>query len=74
MNNGTNDSTTSDLLTFSEVATYLGFDHLGYAAPGEAVRNLCRTRKLKYVKIGKRVMIRQAWLEEYLEREAVQAM
>ena len=63
-----------DLLTFEEAGQWLGLDRLGYAQPGEAVRNLCRTRRLRHVKIGKRVFIRRAWLEAYLEREAVPAL
>ena len=54
-----------DLLTFEQAAAWLGLDKT------EAVRWLCRTRKVRHVKIGKRVMIRRAWLEEFLQRDSV---
>jgi excisionase family DNA binding protein len=61
----------SDLMTFAEAAAFLGLDRMGYDAPAEAVRYLCRTRRLRHVKVGKRILIRRAWLLEYLERESV---
>jgi excisionase family DNA binding protein len=61
----------ADLMTFAEAATFLGLDRMGYDAPAEAVRYLCRTRRLRHVKVGKRILIRRAWLLEYLERESV---
>ena len=61
----------SDLLTFDEAGKWLGLDRLGYRTPGEVVRNLCRTRRLRHVRIGKRVFIRVAWLQEYLQQESV---
>ena len=64
----------SDLLTFEEAASWLGFDRQGYRMPGEAVRNLCRTRQLRHVKIGKRVFVRRKWLEDYLDRVSVPAI
>ena len=64
----------SDLLTFEEAASWLGLGRQGYRMPGEAVRNLCRTRRLRHVKIGKRVFVRRKWLEEYLERVSVPAI
>jgi len=59
-----------DLLTFDEAGRWLGLDRLGYKMPGEAVRYLCRSRKLRHVRIGKRIFVRRRWLEEYLERES----
>jgi hypothetical protein len=61
----------SDLLTFEQAAAWLGFTRPDYAAPAEAVRYLCRTRKVRYIRVGKRIMIRVAWLMEFLERESV---
>lgn len=61
----------ADLMGFEEAGRWLGLDRLGYEAPGEAVRYLCRTRRLRHVKVGKRILIRRAWLLEYLERESV---
>ena len=61
----------SDLLTFQEAGAWLRLDELGYKTPGEVIRHLCRARKLRHVKVGKRVFIRRRWLEEYLERESI---
>ena len=60
-----------DLLTFQEAAIELGFVRLGYRKPAEAVRDLCRTRRLRHVKVGRRVFIRRLWLEQFIERESV---
>jgi hypothetical protein len=61
----------ADLMTFAEAGAFLGLGRMGYEAPGEAVRYLCRTRRLRHVRVGKRILIRRAWLLEYLERESV---
>ena len=66
-----NTQATSDLLSFEEAGVYLRFGQLGYKQPGEAVRHLCRTRKLRHVKLGKRIFIRRKWLNDYVERESV---
>ena len=66
-------TTPADLLSFAEAGAWLGLDRIGYRAPGEAVRSLCRRRKLRHVRVGKRVFIRRAWLEEFLQRESVPA-
>lgn len=68
---GQGESARGDLLTFDEAGQWLGLDRLGYKTPGEVVRNLCRTRRLRHVRIGKRVFIRVAWLQDYLQRESV---
>lgn len=60
----------ADLMTFDQAAAWLGFDKL-YSTPGEVVRNLCRSRKLRFVKLGKRVFIRRQWLEEYLQSASI---
>ena len=61
----------SDLMTFEEAGRWLGLDRAGYDCPGEAVRYLCRRRRLRFVKVGRRVLIRRQWLEEYLARESI---
>ena len=63
--------TSLELLTFEQAAHELGLDQLAYKTPQEVVRNLCRTRRLRHVKIGKRVFVRRKWLAEYVERESV---
>ena len=57
-------------MTLSGVADYLGLgdDH---ADPVSAVRYLCRTRKLKHVKVGKTIRIKQTWVDSFIENEAV---
>ena len=37
----------------------------------EAARWMCRTRRLRHVKIGKRLLVRRSWIDEFVEREAV---
>ena len=61
------------LLTLQGVVEYLGLgdDHRD---PVSAVRYLCRTRKLKFVKVGKTLRIRQSWVEAFLARNAVDAV
>ena len=69
-----NDATTSNnpdrLLSLDEAAEYLGLAD-GRKNPGECVRWLCRKRRIKFAKIGKRIRIRRQWLEAYIERQAV---
>ena len=59
-----------DLLSLEQAARYLGLDQ-GNKNPGECVRWLCRQRKIKHVKIGKRLRIKSEWLAAYVERQAV---
>ena len=68
---GQSEQVDSDLMTFERAAAWLGLDKAGLHAPGEAVRYLCRQRKIRHIKIGKRVFIRPEWLEDYLNRESV---
>ena len=57
-------------MTLSGVADYIGLgaDHRD---PVSTVRYLCRTRKLKHVKVGKTIRIRQTWVEAFIENEAI---
>ena len=56
----------SDLLYSARAAaTYLGL--VGVVKhPAQAVRSLCRKRKLRSTRVADKVMIRQSWLEEYI--------
>ena len=58
------------LLTLQGVADYLGLgaDHRD---PVSAVRYLCRTRKLKHVKVGKTIRIKPTWVDDFIQNEAV---
>jgi hypothetical protein len=58
------------LLTSMEAVVYLGLDRVGLRQPREALRWLCRTGKLKYTKVGRHVMFREAWLDEVIESNA----
>ncbi len=49
--------------TSDEAVTYLGLDRVGLSQPGESLRWLCRTGKLKYTKVGRRLMFRKSWLD-----------
>jgi len=60
------------LLTAMEAAEYLGL--LDHKAPSEAVRYLCRRRKLKYVKVGRGLRFRRQWLDQFVERSAVEPL
>ena len=63
----------AELWSLPEVAAYLGLgkDHRD---PISAVRHLCRVRKLKHIKIGKTLRCRRAWVDEFLEKEAVKPL
>ena len=58
------------LLTLEEAARYLGLakDH---KAPVHAVRYLCRTRKLRFLKVGKTLRFRREWLDEYIDSQSI---
>ena len=47
-------------------ATYLGLADV-VKHPGQAVRALCRKGRLRYVRLGDRIMVRRSWLEEFIE-------
>ena len=65
-NNGNGDR----LLTPAEAARYLGLND--HAAPSEAVRYLCRCRRLKHVKVGRGLRFRRRWLDRYIEDNAIE--
>ena len=48
-------------------ARYLGLVGV-HKHPAQAVRALCRKRRLRSTMVGGRIMIRRSWLEEYLGR------
>ena len=59
------------LKTSDEAVSQLGLDRLGLRDPRESLRWLCRTGRLKFTRIGRRVMFRQEWLDELIDRNAV---
>lgn len=61
----------SDLMTADEAVQYLRLDQQGLRQPREALRWLCRTDKLRSTKIGRRVLFRRQWLDEYIDRHDV---
>lgn len=61
------------LLTLAQVGEYLGLGE-DHRDPCSAVRYLCRTRRLKHVKVGKTIRIRRSWVEDFLARKAVDAV
>jgi excisionase family DNA binding protein len=66
------DTTMTDnrLLTLTEAAEYLGLA-VDHRAPEEAVRWLCRSRRLRFVKVGRTIRFRRRWLDDFIDREAV---
>lgn len=54
------------LLTAGQAGIYLGLADV-HKDPGQAVRALCRKGRLRFVRIGERVMVRRSWLEEFIE-------
>ena len=48
-------------------AKYLGLVGV-HKHPAQAVRALCRKRRLRSTVVGGRIMIRRSWLEEYLQQ------
>ncbi len=58
------------LLTLEEAAYYLGL-HKDHKAPIHAVRYLCRSRKLRFVKIGRTLRFRREWLDDYIDSESI---
>ena len=54
-------------------ARYLGLTDV-VKHPGQAVRSLCRKRRLRSTKVCGKVMIRRSWLEEYIQANAVDAV
>lgn len=58
------------LLTLEDAVQYLGLEK-DHQAPVHAVRYLCRTRKLRFVKVGKTLRFRREWLDEYIDTESI---
>ena len=57
------------LFTARGAAGYLGL--VGVVKhPEQAVRSLCRKRRLRSTRVAGKVMIRRSWLEAYLEQNA----
>ena len=58
------------LLTLDEAGVYLGLEK-DHRAPDHAVRYLCRTRQLQFVKVGKTLRFRPEWLDEYVDSHSI---
>ena len=57
------------LLDATAAATYLGL--IGVVKhPAQAVRSLCRKRRIRSTKVAGKVMVRRSWLEEYISENA----
>ena len=63
-------STDARLLTLEEAAHFLGL-HKDHKAPDHAVRYLCRTRQLRFVKVGKTLRFRREWLDDYVDSHSI---
>jgi hypothetical protein len=59
------------LKTSDEAVSQLGLDRLGLRDPRESLRWLCRTGRLRFTRIGRRVMFRQEWLDELIDQNTV---
>lgn len=59
---------TSDVMTRQEAISYLALDRQGLRDPMEALRWLCRTGRLRCVKVGRRICFRKAWLDDFLNQ------
>lgn len=55
------------LLTQGEAAKVLRLDTVGLKHPLEALRHMRRTGRLRYVKVGRRVLYPESALEAYVE-------
>src|SRR5215470_13793741 len=60
------------LMTPAEAVGYLRLDQQGLRQPRESLRWLCRSGKLKFTKIGRYIRFKQEWLDELVNRNAVQ--
>lgn len=64
----------SRLFTPDEAIRYLALDKQRLVAPRESLRWLCRSKKLRFAKIGRYVRFRQEWLDEFIDRAANKAL
>ena len=61
--------TVDRLITPREAIEYLALDQQGLKMPRESLRWLCRTGRIRYVKVGRYVRFRQQWLDDYIENQ-----
>jgi excisionase family DNA binding protein len=61
-----------ELMTPDEAIAYLGLDRQGLRMPRESLRWLCRTGRLRFTRVGRYIRFRRSWLDELIERNAVQ--
>jgi hypothetical protein len=55
------------LYTSPEAVSYLKLDRAGLKQPLESLRWLYRSGRLRYAKVGRRVLFEEAWLDELIE-------
>lgn len=55
------------MLTPEEAIKYLALDRQHLRCPRESLRWLCRTKKLRFAKVGRYVRFRQEWLDELVD-------
>jgi hypothetical protein len=58
------------MYTPREAVAYLRLDQVGLKQPLESLRWLCRTGRLRFTKVGRRVLFEEAWLDELIERNS----
>ena len=63
-----------DLLTQDEAIELIRLDTLGLKSPRESLRYLRRTRQIGYVKVAGKILIPRSEIEEYLQRQKVEAL
>jgi hypothetical protein len=56
--------------TSADAVKYLGLDRVGLSKPGESLQWQCRKGRLKFTKLGRRLIFRKSWLDELIERNA----
>lgn len=65
----TNSVNPDPLLDANAAAAYLGL--VGVVKhPAQAVRALCRKRRVQSTKVAGKVMVRRSWLEQYIKENA----
>jgi hypothetical protein len=60
------------LLTSFEAVIYLRLDQLGLRQPRESLRWMRRRGLVKFARVGRSVVYRQSWLDDLIDRSAVQ--
>lgn len=61
------------LFDSESAARYLGLCDV-VKHPGQAVRSLCRKRRLRSTRVSGKVMIRRSWLEAYIAASTIDSV